>query len=127
MGEQDVAVRIGADELVEIESPPEIHRRQAFAAPGLWAGLVKTEPGLVSGWHHHDGHDTIVYVLSGRLAVEFGEGGRRAVQAGAGDFLVIPSGLVHRESTPDEAPSESIVIRAGGDGPPTIEVDGPSS
>jgi hypothetical protein len=38
-------MRIGPEELVEIESPPEIHRRQAFAAPGLWAGLVKTSPG----------------------------------------------------------------------------------
>ena len=37
------------------------------------------------------------------------------------------SGLVHRESTPGQEPSRSVVIRAGGDGPPTIEVDGPSS
>jgi uncharacterized RmlC-like cupin family protein len=80
----------------------------------------------VSGWHHHGGHDTIVYVLSGRLAIEFGEGGRRAVQASTGDFLVIPSGLIHRESTPDNEPSESVVIRAGGDGPPTFEIEGPS-
>jgi uncharacterized RmlC-like cupin family protein len=127
MGQAQDAERIGPDELVEIEGPPEIHRRQAFAKPGLWAGLTTTEPGLVSGWHHHGGHDTIVYVISGHVAIEFGEGGRRAVQAGAGDFLVIPSGLVHRESTPGEVPSESVVIRAGGDGPPTIEVEGPSS
>ena len=127
MGQLVEALRIGADELVEIEGPPEIHRRQAFAGPGRSAGLTSTEPGLVSGWHHHGGHDTIVYVLSGRLAIEFGEGGRRAVQAGAGDFLVIPSGLVHRESTPGDEPSRSVVIRAGGDGPPTIEVEAPSS
>ena len=126
MGELVEAMRIGPDEMVEIEGPPEMHRRQAFAGPGLWAGLTSTEPGLVSGWHHHGGHDTIVYVLSGRLAIEFGEGGRRAVQAGAGDFLVIPSGLVHRESTPGDGPSRSVVIRAGGDGPPTIEVEAPS-
>jgi len=127
VGELVEAMRIRADELVEIEGPPEIHRRQAFAKPGLWAGLTTTEPGLVSGWHHHGGHDTIVYVISGSVAIEFGEGGRQAVQGGAGDFLVIPSGLVHRESTPGEEPSRSVVIRAGGDGPPTVEVDGPSS
>ena len=126
MGEQDVAVRIGADELVAIESPPEIHRRQAFAAPGLWAGLATTEPGLASGWHHHDGHDTIIYGLSGRLIVEFGDGGER-VEASSGDFLLIPSGLVHREITTGAAPAEFVVVRSGGDGPPTIEVDGPSS
>jgi hypothetical protein len=61
------AVRIGRGELVEIESPPEIRRQQAFAKPGLWAGIATTQPGLLSGWHQHGGHDTIVYVLSGRL------------------------------------------------------------
>ena len=127
MSQVQDAVRIRPDELVDIEGPPEIHRRQAFAGPGLWAGLTSTEPGLVSGWHHHGGHDTIVYVISGSVAIEFGEGGRQVVQGGASDFLVIPSGLVHRESTPGEEPSRSVVIRAGGDGPPTVEVDGPSS
>ena len=68
MGELVEALRVGSDELVEIEGPPEIHRRQAFAKPGLWAGLTSTEPGLVSGWHHHGGHDTIVYVISGSVA-----------------------------------------------------------
>jgi len=79
VGEEQEARRIGRGELVEIESPPEIRRRQAFAKPGLWAGIATTQPGLASGWHHHGGHDTIVYVLSGRVAVESGEGGRRAV------------------------------------------------
>lgn len=74
MGQVRDATRIGPDALVEIEGPPEIHRRQAFAKPGLWAGITTTEPGLVSGWHHHGGHDTIVYVISGHLAIEFGEG-----------------------------------------------------
>lgn len=124
MSEQGAAVKIRTDELVPIESPPEIHRRQAFAATGLWAGLATTEPGLASGWHHHDGHVTIIYGLSGRLIVEFGDDER--VEAGAGDFLLIPSRLVHREITPGEAPAEFVVVRAGGDGPPTIEVDGPS-
>jgi uncharacterized RmlC-like cupin family protein len=120
------AMRIGPEELVDIEGPPEIHRRQAFAKPGLWAGLTTTEPGLVSGWHHHGGHDTIVYLISGSVAIEFGEGGRQAVQAGAGDFLLIPRDLIHRESTPGKEASRSVVIRAGGDGPPTIEVEGPT-
>ena len=52
MGEQDVALRIRADELVEIEGPPEIHRRQAFAKPGLWAGITIRRQG------------TLVYLLA---------------------------------------------------------------
>jgi hypothetical protein len=38
-----------------------------------------------------------------------------------------PLWLVHRESTPADEPSESFVIRADGEAPPTIEVDEPSS
>ena len=34
MGQVRDAKRIGPEELVEIEGPPEIHRRQAFAKPG---------------------------------------------------------------------------------------------
>ena len=127
MSEQQEAVRIGSDELVPIEGPPEIHRRRAFAKPGLWVGLATTEPGLASSWHHHDGHDTIIYGLSGRLIVEFGSGGGYTIEAAVGDFLVIPSGLVHREITPPEASAEFVVVRSGGDGPPTVEVEDPSS
>ena len=108
MGQAQDAERIGPEEFVEIEGPPEIHRRQAFAKPGLWAGLTTTEPGLVSGWHHHGGHDTIVYVISGHVAIEFGEGGRRAVQAGAGDFLVIPKAV----SSTERAPPAKRLLRA---------------
>jgi hypothetical protein len=66
------ALRIGPEELVAIDGPPEIHRREAFAKPGLWAGLTTTEPGLVSGWHHHGGHDTVVYVISGSVGSSSG-------------------------------------------------------
>ena len=104
MGHAQDVERIGPDELVEIEGPPEIHRRQAFAKPGLWAGLTTTEPGLVSGWHHHGGHDTIVYLISGSVAIEFGEGGRQAVQAGAGDFLVIPAASSTGKAPPSATP-----------------------
>jgi hypothetical protein len=37
-------MRIGPEELVDIEGPPEIHRRQAFVKPGLWAGSRRPSP-----------------------------------------------------------------------------------
>lgn len=64
-----------------------------------------------------------MYVLSGTVVIEFGDD---TVMASEGEFLVIPSGLVHRESTPSDGPSRSVVIRAGGEGSPTYEVDGPN-
>jgi uncharacterized RmlC-like cupin family protein len=79
---------------------------------------------VTSGWHHHGEADTVVYVLSGTVVIEFG---KDRVEAGQGEFLLIPGGLVHRESTPSEGPSKSVVIRSGGEGPPTYEVDGPDA
>jgi uncharacterized RmlC-like cupin family protein len=122
MAERLMATKIGPGELADTDSQPGIRREEAFAKPGLWAGRSTTEPGVTSGWHHHGQADTIVYVLSGSVVIEFGED---MVEANEGEFLVIPSGLVHRESTPSDGPSRSVVIRTGGEGPPTYEVDGP--
>ena len=122
MGERLMATKIGPDELAETDSAPGIKREEAFAKPGLWAGRSTTEPGVTSGWHHHGDADTVVYVLSGTVEIEFGE---EQVMASEGEFLLIPGGLIHRESTPSDAPSKSVVIRTGGDGQPTFEVDGP--
>ena len=123
MGERLVATKIRPEQLEDTDSAPGILREEAFAKPGLWAGRSTTEPGVTSGWHHHGEADTIVYVLSGTVVIEFGYD---TVKAGEGEFLVIPSGLVHRESTPSDGPSKSVVIRTGGQGPPTYEVDGPN-
>src|ERR1700712_2360771 len=99
-------------------------RRLAFAAPGLWAGLVHTEPGAASGWHHHGEHETSLYVVEGAMRLEFGPGGREQVNAGPGSFLHVPAHTVHRESNPTEARSTAVIARAGR-GVPTVNVDGP--
>lgn len=116
---------VSAAELAEIAGPPEIRRREAFGEPGLWAGLATTTPGATSGWHHHDGNDTVVVVLSGRLRIEFADD-LSALEAGSGAFLLIPKGLVHREVTTADGPGEAVVVRFGGDGPATVEVEDPT-
>ena len=102
-----------------------MRREQAFAAPGLWAGVVHTEPGASSGWHHHGEHETSLYVVAGQMRLESGPGGAATVEAGAGDFIHVPAGVVHRESNPGGTPSTAVIARAGS-GPPTINVDGPA-
>jgi uncharacterized RmlC-like cupin family protein len=58
--------------------------------------------------------------------MESGPGGTEVIRAGAGDFLHVPKGAIHRESNPGAAESHLIVVRAG-HGPPTINVDGPAT
>ncbi|MCA1844404.1 MAG: cupin domain-containing protein [Actinobacteria bacterium] len=66
-----------------------------------------------------------MYVVSGELRMESGPGGRDVVEARAGDFLHVPRGAIHREANPGSAESRIIVVRSG-QGPPTVNVDGPA-
>ena len=117
--------RFGADDLTEADPTPGMRREMAFEVPGLWAGLVHTEPGASSGWHHHGDHETSLYVVRGQLRLEFGPGGREAVDAFAGEFLHVPAHVVHRECNPHPDETSTAVIARAGSGPPTTNVAGP--
>ncbi len=119
---EPVQVIRGAD-LVDADPTPGMARSRAFEVPALWAGRVETEPGAVSGWHHHDRNETSLYVVSGVLRLEF-EGYDGHLDAGPGDFVHVPAFTVHRESNPGAQPSVAVIARAGG-GVPTVNVAGP--
>ena len=116
---------IKADDLEPADPTPGMARARAFEGDLLWAGRVVTEPGAVSGWHHHDVNDTSLYVVSGVLRLEC-EGREGYVDALAGDFVHVPAHTVHRESNPTDEPSVAVIARAGG-GIPTVNVDPPSA
>ena len=120
----DVTCIHPADRRVGDPTPGKV-REQAIDVEGLWSGLVRTEPGATSGWHHHGDYDTSVYVVAGTVRLEFGPGGAHAVEAGPGDFLHIPRHVVHREGNTGTTPSEEVVTRSGS-GPVTVNVDGPA-
>ena len=116
--------RITPEERTEGTATPGMVREEAVATPGMWAGLVRTEAGAVSGWHHHGTCESTIYVVSGVLRMEFGADGREVLDAGAGDFLYVAPGAVHREGNPGAEESHIVVARAGS-GEPVFNVDGP--
>ena len=105
---------------------PGMVREAAFPDEGRWTGFVRTDPGMVSGWHHHDGWDTYAYVVTGRLRLEFGPDGAESVEAGPGDFLRVPGGMVHREGNPSGEVADVIVFRVGS-GDVVVNVAGPDT
>lgn len=117
--------RVTAAERVEGEHTPGMTREQAIAVPGLWAGFVRTEAQMTTGWHHHADYETSIYVVSGSLRMESGPGGAEVVEAGPGDFLHVPKGAIHREGNPGDEESHLVVVRAG-HGPAVVNVDGPA-
>jgi uncharacterized RmlC-like cupin family protein len=100
-------------------------REQALATDGLWAGIVHTDAGMVSGWHHHGDYETSIYVLTGSMRMEFGPHGADTVDAAPGDFLYIAPHAIHREGNPSPDPGSAVVVRAG-HGEPVINVAGPA-
>jgi uncharacterized RmlC-like cupin family protein len=116
---------VPGDALTAADPTPGMARSLASHDAGMWSGLVDTEPGAVSGWHHHGDHETTLYVVSGRMRLESGPDGGHVVEAGPGDFLRVPAGAVHRESNPGDEPSRAVIVRCG-TGAPTVNVDGPA-
>jgi uncharacterized RmlC-like cupin family protein len=116
--------RVASAERTEGDPTPGMVREEAIATDGMWSGLVRTAPGMVSGWHHHNDHETTIYVAFGVMRIEWGPGGRQAVDLEADDFCLIPAGTIHRESNLGAEENRLVVVRAG-TGPPTTNVDGP--
>jgi uncharacterized RmlC-like cupin family protein len=103
---------------------PGMDRRQVLDHPNAWVGWVRTDAGVPSGWHHHGDRDTYLYVISGRLTIDYGPGGRDQVEATAGDVIFNPGHMVHRETTTLEGPVEAFVVRVGS-GPQNVNAEGP--
>lgn len=125
MAASDSVRRVSPDQRAVGDLTAGMVREEAIAIDGLWAGVARTEPGMVSGWHHHGDYETSIYVLSGRLRMESGPGGSEVIEAGPGDFLHVPAGAIHREGNPSDEESQLIAFRAGR-GPAVVNVVGPA-
>ena len=109
----------------ETTQTPGMEREQAVRTPSMWAGLAKTAGSTFSGWHHHGAYESVIFVLRGRLRLEFGKGGTEILEAAVGDTLYVAPGEVHREGNPGVDESELVVVR-GGSGDIVVNVDGPA-
>jgi uncharacterized RmlC-like cupin family protein len=117
--------RVRPTERTEGAPTPGMTREQALMTPTMWAGFVRTDAGMVSGWHHHGEYETSIYVVSGTLRMESGPGGVEVLEAAPGDFVYVPAGAIHREGNPTDDESTLVVVRAG-TGDPVTNVDGPA-
>ncbi len=115
------------DDLHAAASTPGIIREVAFESANYVVVRARTVGGVVSGWHHHGAHDYFAYMVSGKGRLEYGPGGREAVEVEAGDFFHVPLHTVHCDVNPDPKEGQLAIIFFVGTGPMVVNVDGPES
>jgi len=101
-------------------------REEAVHAGDLWVGIVRTEAGRSSSWHHHGTHESVIYVVIGQVHLECGPGGKTAFHARPGDCIYVPPGEIHREGNDGLEESEIVVVRSGS-GELVVNVAGPAA
>lgn len=99
-------------------------RRLLHEEGDRWIGWVRVEPGVESGWHHHNDRETYIFVVRGRMRIEFGPGGSEAVEGTPGDFILVPRQTIHREVVGPDGPTDGFLVRIG-PGAQVVNVDGP--
>jgi len=68
---------------------------QSAGAQRIHLEIVRIAPGQRANAHKHQGHETAIYVLSGKSGMWYGEALEHHLIACAGDFLYIPADMPH--------------------------------
>lgn len=86
--------------------------REIAGSRGIWAGVTVVAPGIASGVHHHGEVETVIYVVSGRGMIRWGERMEHAQEVEPGDFIYVPPFVPHQEinHSPD-TPSQWVIVR----------------
>ncbi|HYD62786.1 MAG TPA: cupin domain-containing protein [Noviherbaspirillum sp.] len=81
-------------------------------AAGLSMHLVVIPPGARAAPHLHQGYETAIYVLEGRVETRYGDKLSESVISEAGEFLFIPPDVPHEAINLSETePARAIVAR----------------
>ncbi len=94
-------------------------------AENLWAGTVLVHPDARTGAHHHGHLESVIYVVTGRARMRWGERLEYTAEAGPGDFIYVAPFAPHQEinASPDQSLS-CVVVRSGQE-PVVVNLDLP--
>ena len=87
-----------------------------FARAGarkIWAGTVRIHANAKTGAHHHGALESVIYVLSGRARMRWGEHLEFTAEAGPGDFIFVPPYVPHQEiNASTDQTLECVLVRS---------------
>src|SRR5471030_2307125 len=110
---------VHANELdVNTAQTPGMNRAAAIThatagAKKLWAGTVVIHPKAKTGAHHHGPVESVIYVVSGRARMRWGDKLQFIAEAGPGDFIYVPPYVPHQEiNASDTEPLDCVLVRS---------------
>jgi len=112
-------VRIVQSNELDLNTPqtPGMTRAAAIThasagANKLWAGTVTIHPNAKTGPHHHGELESVIYVVSGRARMRWGERLEFVAEAGPGDFIYVPPFVPHQEiNARQDEPLACVIVR----------------
>jgi uncharacterized RmlC-like cupin family protein len=100
--------------------------RAMAGANKLWAGTVNVHPDAKTAPHHHGALESIIYIVSGRARMRWGERLEYFAEAGPGDFIFVPPFVPHQEINADPVePLQCVVVRSDQE-PVVVNLDIPT-
>ncbi len=114
-------IRIVCGNALDTNTPqtPGMNRAAAITharagAEKLWAGTVVIHPNAKTGAHHHGDLESVIYVVSGRARMRWGEALEFVAEAGPGDFIFVPPYVPHQEiNASTDEPLSCVLVRSG--------------
>jgi uncharacterized RmlC-like cupin family protein len=110
---------IRADQLdANTPQTPGMNRAAAIThartgASKLWAGTVNIHANAKTGAHHHGELESVIYVVSGRARMRWGDRLEYVADAGPGDFIYVPPFVPHQEiNASREEPLSCVIVRS---------------
>jgi uncharacterized RmlC-like cupin family protein len=92
-------------------------------AEKIWAGTVSILPDAKTGAHHHGPVESVIYVVSGRARMRWGEQLEFTAEAGAGDFIWVPPFVPHQEMNASATEKLECVLLRSGQDPVVVNLD----
>src|SRR6187549_680481 len=94
-------------------------------AEKLWAGTVVIHPDARTGAHHHGPVESVIYVVTGRARMRWGERLEFVAEAGPGDFIYVAPYAPHQEINASTDEELSCVVVRSGQEPVVVNLDLP--
>ena len=87
--------------------------RATAGADKLWAGTVHIHADAKTGVHHHGDLESIIYIVSGRARMRWGDALQFVSEAGPGDFIYVPPYVPHQEiNASSDKPLHCVLVRS---------------